>query len=88
MEQKSVVPIGAGVTDLTTVLLLSKILGYKVVVAAKHMPGDYDIDFVLSLKIATALGLIPQLPPRLCLQDSARAAVNLVEEALGARVKL
>ncbi|BCR90950.1 FAD-dependent oxidoreductase [Aspergillus chevalieri] len=45
MEQKNVVVIGAGVAGLTTALLLSKIPGYKIVVAAKHMPGDYDIEY-------------------------------------------
>lgn len=35
----------AGVAGLTTALLLSKIPQYKIVVAAKHMPGDYDIEY-------------------------------------------
>lgn len=35
----------AGVAGLTTALLLSKKPGYKVVVAAKHMPSDYDIEY-------------------------------------------
>jgi hypothetical protein len=35
----------AGVAGLTTALLLSKIPGYRIVVAAKHMPGDYDIEY-------------------------------------------
>lgn len=30
---------------LTTAFLLSKKPGYKIVVAAKHMPGDYDIEY-------------------------------------------
>jgi hypothetical protein len=33
----------AGVSGLTTALLLSKDPGYKVTILAKHMPGDYDI---------------------------------------------
>ncbi|PKY08742.1 D-amino-acid oxidase [Aspergillus campestris IBT 28561] len=45
MSQKNVVVIGAGVAGLTTALLLSKRPGYKIVVAAKHMPGDYDIEY-------------------------------------------
>ncbi|RFU35463.1 hypothetical protein B7463_g881, partial [Scytalidium lignicola] len=45
MAQKNVVVIGAGVAGLTTALLLSKVPGYKIVVAAKHMPGDYDIEY-------------------------------------------
>lgn len=32
----------AGVAGLTTALLLSKNPSYKITVAAKHMPGDYD----------------------------------------------
>lgn len=35
----------AGVTGLTTALLLSKNHVYKITVAAKHMPGDYDIEY-------------------------------------------
>ncbi|KAE8138370.1 FAD dependent oxidoreductase [Aspergillus pseudotamarii] len=45
MEQRNVVVIGAGVAGLTTALLLSRLPGYKIVVAAKHMPGDYDIEY-------------------------------------------
>jgi len=33
------------VAGLTTALLLSKNPRYKIVVAAKHMPGDYDIEY-------------------------------------------
>jgi D-amino-acid oxidase len=35
----------AGVSGLTTALLLSKDPGTEVTVAAKHMPGDYDIEY-------------------------------------------
>ncbi|CAG8421188.1 unnamed protein product [Penicillium salamii] len=42
---KNIVVIGAGVAGLTTALLLSKRSGYKIHVAAKHMPGDYDIEY-------------------------------------------
>jgi D-amino-acid oxidase len=35
----------AGVAGLTTALLLSKNPQYNIVVAAKHMPGDYDIEY-------------------------------------------
>ena len=35
----------AGVAGLTTALLLSKRARYKITVAAKHMPGDYDIEY-------------------------------------------
>jgi D-amino-acid oxidase len=35
----------AGVAGLTTALLLSRKSAYKIVVAAKHMPGDYDIEY-------------------------------------------
>lgn len=39
------VDIRAGVAGLTTALLLSRKPGYKIVIAAKHMPGDYDIEY-------------------------------------------
>ncbi|KAL3489803.1 hypothetical protein BJX62DRAFT_226348 [Aspergillus germanicus] len=45
MPEKNVVIIGAGVAGLTTALLLSKKAGYRILVAAKHMPGDYDIEY-------------------------------------------
>ncbi|MCJ1394567.1 hypothetical protein MMC18_007446 [Xylographa bjoerkii] len=35
----------AGVSGLTTALLLSKNPAYKITVAAKYMPGDYDIEY-------------------------------------------
>jgi len=35
----------AGVAGLTTALLLSRNKNYKIAVAAKHMPGDYDIEY-------------------------------------------
>lgn len=35
----------AGVAGLTTALLLSRDPKYDIVVAAKHMPGDYDIEY-------------------------------------------
>ncbi|KAI9840333.1 MAG: hypothetical protein M1837_001751 [Sclerophora amabilis] len=45
MEEKSIVVVGAGVAGLTTALLLSKNPTYKVTIVAKHMPGDYDIEY-------------------------------------------
>ncbi|TVY36662.1 D-amino-acid oxidase [Lachnellula subtilissima] len=44
-KQKRIVVIGAGVSGLTTALLLSKNPRYSITVAAKHMPGDYDIEY-------------------------------------------
>jgi glycine/D-amino acid oxidase-like deaminating enzyme len=35
----------AGVSGLTTALLLSRNPAHKVTVLAKHMPGDYDIEY-------------------------------------------
>jgi len=35
----------AGVAGLTTALLLSKNDKHTITVAAKHMPGDYDIEY-------------------------------------------
>ncbi|KEF53179.1 D-amino-acid oxidase [Exophiala aquamarina CBS 119918] len=45
MARKTIVVIGAGVAGLTTAFLLSKKGKYNIVVAAKHMPGDYDIEY-------------------------------------------
>jgi len=41
----NIVVVGAGVSGLTTALLLSKNPDYKVTIVAKHMPGDYDIEY-------------------------------------------
>ena len=35
----------AGVSGLTTALLLAKRKGTTVTIVAKHMPGDYDIEY-------------------------------------------
>ncbi|EZF74575.1 hypothetical protein H105_03772 [Trichophyton soudanense CBS 452.61] len=40
-----IVVIGGGVIGLTTAYLLSKDKSNQVTVAAKHMPGDYDIEY-------------------------------------------
>ncbi|PFH61926.1 hypothetical protein XA68_15799 [Ophiocordyceps unilateralis] len=41
----SVVVVGAGVSGLTSALLLSKSKGNAVTIVAKHMPGDYHIEY-------------------------------------------
>jgi D-amino-acid oxidase len=33
------------VAGLTTALILSKKKDYEISIAAKHMPGDYDIEY-------------------------------------------
>ncbi|SPQ25422.1 6915b9d0-2f00-4f3f-8ea4-b779cdbca041 [Thermothielavioides terrestris] len=40
-----IVVLGAGVSGLTSALLLAKQEGNVVTVVAKHMPGDYDIEY-------------------------------------------
>jgi hypothetical protein len=44
----------AGVAGLTTAFLLSKSRQYKIVVAAKHMPGDYDIEYASPWAVSIA----------------------------------
>ncbi|QSZ34220.1 hypothetical protein DSL72_005810 [Monilinia vaccinii-corymbosi] len=41
----SIVVVGAGVSGLTTALLLSQNPTFQVTIIAKHMPGDYDIEY-------------------------------------------
>ncbi|KAH7120334.1 FAD dependent oxidoreductase [Dactylonectria estremocensis] len=41
----TIVVIGAGVSGLTSALLLSKDRTNKITVVGKHMPGDYDIEY-------------------------------------------
>ncbi|KAJ9662413.1 D-amino acid oxidase [Coniosporium apollinis] len=45
MPEGRIVVLGAGVVGLTTALWLSKHPEYDVTVIAKHMPGDYDIEY-------------------------------------------
>jgi D-amino-acid oxidase len=45
MAKSNVVVIGAGVVGLTTALLLAEERQYNITVVAKHMPGDYDIEY-------------------------------------------
>lgn len=42
---KRVVVIGAGVSGLTTALLLSAHSQFEVTIVSKFMPGDYDIGY-------------------------------------------
>ncbi|KAL4889462.1 hypothetical protein BDV59DRAFT_195716 [Aspergillus ambiguus] len=41
----NIVILGAGVSGLTTAYLLSKDPSNRITVVAKHMPGDYDIEY-------------------------------------------
>lgn len=45
MASNKIVVVGGGVIGLTTAYLLSKESSNEVTVAAKHMPGDYDIEY-------------------------------------------
>ncbi|MCJ1405271.1 hypothetical protein MMC11_008498, partial [Xylographa trunciseda] len=45
MAESRIVVVGAGVSGLTTALLLSQNPAYKITVAAKYMPGDFDIEY-------------------------------------------
>ncbi|KAL1954375.1 hypothetical protein VTO42DRAFT_1241 [Malbranchea cinnamomea] len=45
MRTRKIVVVGGGVIGLTTAFLLSKDKANEVTVAAKHMPGDYDIEY-------------------------------------------
>ncbi|EKG16753.1 FAD dependent oxidoreductase [Macrophomina phaseolina MS6] len=45
MGETKIVVLGAGVVGLTTAMQLSKNNDYSVTIVAKHMPGDYDIEY-------------------------------------------
>ncbi|KAF2149000.1 FAD dependent oxidoreductase [Myriangium duriaei CBS 260.36] len=45
MTHATIVILGAGVSGLTTALLLSRNERYSITIVAKHMPGDYDIEY-------------------------------------------
>ncbi|EKD20072.1 uncharacterized protein L3040_002251 [Drepanopeziza brunnea f. sp. 'multigermtubi'] len=55
----NIVVVGAGVSGLTTALLLSR-KGHSVTVIAKHMPGDYDIEYTSPWAGANYLPVSPQ----------------------------
>lgn len=48
----------AGVSGLTSALLLSRNKANKVTVVAKHMPGDYDIEYASPWAGANVLPLV------------------------------
>jgi len=52
----------AGVAGLTTALLLSKFPGYRITVAAKHMPGDYGIEYASPWAGANYMPYVLSLP--------------------------
>lgn len=43
--QSRLTPSSAGVSGLTSALLLSQNRANAITVIAKHMPGDYDIEY-------------------------------------------
>ncbi|PKX97409.1 FAD-dependent oxidoreductase [Aspergillus novofumigatus IBT 16806] len=45
MATNTIVILGAGVSGLTTAYLLSQNASNSITVVAKHMPGDYDIEY-------------------------------------------
>jgi len=45
MYRDNIVVVGAGVAGLTTAFLLSKQKRFSITLVAKHMPGDYDIEY-------------------------------------------
>lgn len=49
----------AGVIGLTTAMLLSQDPDNKITVAAKHMPGDYDIEYTSPWAGANYLPYVP-----------------------------
>ncbi|KAK1060268.1 D-amino acid oxidase [Friedmanniomyces endolithicus] len=57
-----VVVLGAGVSGLTTALLLARSGDYDITIIAKHMPGDYDIEYASPWAGANYLPLFPDLP--------------------------
>ena len=46
----------AGVSGLTTALLLSRNRKYNITIIAKHMPGDYDIEYASPCQYLMVIG--------------------------------
>jgi hypothetical protein len=51
------------VIGLTTAMLLSRDKRYCVTVIAKHMPGDYDIEYAVRGSLFFSLSFVTILPP-------------------------
>ncbi|KAI1369591.1 FAD dependent oxidoreductase [Xylaria arbuscula] len=51
----NIVIVGAGVSGLTSAYLLSKQKGNTITIIAKHMPGDYDIEYASPIAGANVL---------------------------------
>ncbi|KAK8219286.1 D-amino acid oxidase [Zalaria obscura] len=84
MSQSRIVVLGAGVSALTTALLLSKNSNYSITVVSKHMPGDYDIEYASPWAGANYLpvakeGTAPETYERNTWPDLANLAENLPE---------
>ncbi|KAH8900151.1 D-amino acid oxidase-like protein [Thozetella sp. PMI_491] len=56
----NIVVIGAGVSGLTCALQLAKQKGNNVTIVAKHMPGDYDIEYTSPWAGANVLPMLPK----------------------------
>ncbi|KAI2629351.1 FAD dependent oxidoreductase [Xylaria nigripes] len=56
----NIVVVGAGVSGLTCAYLLSKETGNVITVIAKHMPGDYDIEYASPIAGANVLPMSTQ----------------------------
>lgn len=55
-------PSSAGVSGLTTALLLAQDESNQITIVAKHMPGDYDIEYASPFAGANFLPYVPTLP--------------------------
>ncbi|KAI0478512.1 FAD dependent oxidoreductase [Xylariaceae sp. FL0804] len=55
-----IVVLGAGVSGLTCAYLLSQQPGNRITVVAKHMPGDYDIEYASPIAGANVLPMSSQ----------------------------
>ncbi|TKA66451.1 hypothetical protein B0A49_05080 [Cryomyces minteri] len=84
MPESNVTVLGAGVVGLTTAMLLSRTPDYSVTVVAKHMPGDYDIEYASPWAGANYLpvgkqGTASELYERNTWPELARLAADLPE---------
>ncbi|OAA80141.1 D-amino-acid oxidase [Akanthomyces lecanii RCEF 1005] len=60
----TIVVVGGGVSGLTSAYLLSKSKGNTVTIVAKHMPGDYDIEYASPFAGANVLPMNPDADSR------------------------
>ena len=77
-QQHNITVLGAGVIGLTAALSLSRRPNYSITLIAKHMPGDYDIEYASPWAGANYLPLAAANTPEAALERDTWPALSLL----------